>query len=41
MLTINCDDNGNTGSGGVLQCVPEAMALALPAVPPLYANSFE
>ncbi len=36
-LTINCDDNGNTGSGAVSMCAPVQSNL----VPALFANGFE
>lgn len=36
-LNINCDDNGNTGSGAVLACVPSVTTL----VPILFADGFE
>jgi hypothetical protein len=36
-LTLNCDDNGNTGAGSSIACTPRQMALA----PGLFANGFE
>lgn len=39
-LTLNCDDNGHTGSGSTLSCSPVQSQLQ-PAVPPLFGNGFE
>lgn len=36
-LTLNCDDNGNTGAGSSIACTPRQMTLA----PGLFANGFE
>ncbi len=36
-LTINCDDNGNTGSGTSMDCVPDQISL----LQALFGNGFE
>ena len=41
-LTINCDDNGNTGAGTSIACTPQQIALTPIVLPQiLFANGFE